>query len=483
MDSNKALILDGVSVRYRKSDSRSAASIIKRLFKREERSNTFWALKRISFELEKGDMLGVIGKNGAGKSTLMKTISGTLAPAAGEIHKNGTLCALLELSAGFDKEMTVKENVYLRGALLGYSKEFIDSKYDEIIDFADMRDFEDNPFRTLSSGMKSRIAFAIASLVEPDIIILDEVFAVGDGDFKKKSREHMQNILSDGKTTGLMVSHSLGSVRRQCNKVLWLDKGRMVMFGDPNTVCDAYEKYLEDGVLPQTESIKAAKKMPPIKPKHNKGKIIAEIMLFVSLLSVAAVGGFIWAQYDLFKAYNISHSHSAEEILGYADNCHTFIYDALGTDPAKWDYSIFKDSTQAVLDGDLSYYEVAKKVVQKAGIDPDSENYRLSIAAAEIEAIKHVQMARLDGLVLEMREGFESEPEGTYRSLLVYSYTNYDRFYDLEAECDAEVTEVIEEIREILREQGQSEALADQVWSYYISEKVYLEAYYCIQLR
>ena len=161
MDSNKALILDGVSVRYRKSDSRSAASIIKRLFKREERSNTFWALKRISFELEKGDMLGVIGKNGAGKSTLMKTISGTLAPAAGEIHKNGTLCALLELSAGFDKEMTVKENVYLRGALLGYSKEFIDLKYDEIIDFADMRDFEDNPFRTLSSGMKSRIAFAI----------------------------------------------------------------------------------------------------------------------------------------------------------------------------------------------------------------------------------------------------------------------------------------------------------------------------------
>ena len=280
-----------------------------------------------------------------------------------------------------------------------------------------------------------------------------------------------------------MVSHSLGSVRRQCNKVLWLDKGRMVMFGDPNTVCDAYEKYLEDGVLPQTESIKAAKKMPPIKPKHNKGKIIAEIMLFVSLLSVAAVGGFIWAQYDLFKAYNISHSHSAEEILGYADNYHTFIYDALGTDPEKWDYSIFKDSTQAVLDGDLSYYEVAKKVVQKAGVDPDSENYRLSIAAAEIEAIKHVQMARLDGLVVEMREGFESEPEGTYRSLLVYSYTNYDRFYDLEAECDAEVTEVIEEIREILREQGQSEALADQVWSYYTSEKVYLEAYYCIQLR
>lgn len=483
MENNIALKLDGVSVRYRKADSRSAASIIKRIFGREKKSSTFWALKRVSFELEKGDMLGVIGKNGAGKSTLMKAISGTLAPAAGGIRRNGKLCALLELSAGFDKEMTVKENVYLRGALLGYSHEFIDSKYDEIIEFADMREFEDNPFRTLSSGMKSRIAFAIASLVEPDIIILDEVFAVGDGDFKKKSREHMQKILSDGKTTGLMVSHSLGSVRKQCNKVLWLDKGRMVMFGEPNEVCDAYEKYLEDGILPQTESIKAAKKMPPIKPKHNKGKTAATILLFVSLALVAALGGFVWAQYDLLKAYNISHSHSTEEILGYADNYHNYIYDALCTDPDNWDYTIFKESTQAVLNGNLSYEEVAKAVLKKAGVSPDSENYELSVAAAKIEAIKHVQMARLDNLVVEMRQGFEAEPEGEYRSLIVYSYTHYDRFYDLESECDDEVKDVIEEIRELLRERGESEELADEVWEYYTAEKVYLEAYYCIQLR
>lgn len=483
MDNNKALILDGVSVRYRKADSRSAASIIKRLFGREKKSNAFWALKRVSFELEKGDMLGVIGKNGAGKSTLMKAISGTLAPAAGEIHRNGKLCALLELSAGFDKEMTVKENVYLRAALLGYTHEFIDSKYDDIIEFADMREFEDNPFRTLSSGMKSRIAFAIASLVEPDILILDEVFAVGDGDFKKKSREHMQKILSDGKTTGLMVSHSLGSVRKQCNKVLWLDKGRMVMFGDPNEVCDAYEKYLNDGVLPQTESIKAAKKMPPIKPKHNKGKTVATVLLFVSLALTAALGGFVWAQYDLLKAYNISHSHSSEEILGYAENYHDFIYDSLKTDPDNWDYSIFKDSTQAALKGEMSYYEVAKAVLEDAGVSPEDENYDLSIAAAKIEAIKHVQMARLDNLVIEMKQSFASEPVDKYRSLIVYSYTHYDRFYDLEAECDAEVKEVIEEIREVLRERGESEDLADEIWNYYTSEKVYLEAYYCIRLR
>ncbi len=483
MDNNKALILDGVSVRYRKADSRSAASIIKRLFGREKKSSTFWALKRVSFELEKGDMLGVIGKNGAGKSTLMKAISGTLAPAAGDIKRNGKLCALLELSAGFDKEMTVKENVYLRAALLGYSHEFIDSKYDEIIDFADMREFQDNPFRTLSSGMKSRIAFAIASLVEPDIIILDEVFAVGDGDFKKKSREHMQKILSDGKTTGLMVSHSLGSVRRQCNKVLWLDKGRMVMFGDPNEVCDAYEKYLEDGVLPQTESIKAAKKMPPIKPKHNKGKITAEILLFLSLILIAAFGGFIWAQYDLFKAYGLAHEHSTEELLGYADNYHNFIYDSLKTDPDTWDYSIFKDSSAAVINGSLSCDDVAKAVLEEAGVDPGDENYELCVAAAKIEAIKHVHMARLDNLVIEMRQGFALEPEGGYRSILVYSYAHYDRFYDLEAECDAEVKEVIEDIRELLREREEPETLADEVWSYYTSEKVYLEAYYFIRLR
>lgn len=158
--------------------------------------------------------------------------------------------------------MTVKENVYLRGAFMGYSKEFIDSKYDEIIDFAEMREFQNSPFRTLSSGMKSRIAFAIASMIEPDIIILDEIFAVGDGDFRKKSQQKMQSIIDNGDTTALMVSHSLQSVRAQCNKVLWLDKGRMVMFGDPNTVCDAYAEYLNSGKLPQTESLAATQENP-----------------------------------------------------------------------------------------------------------------------------------------------------------------------------------------------------------------------------
>lgn len=187
MDGNKILVLDDVSVRYRKQDSRSTSDIVKRILGKSPRNNEFWALKNVSFSLERGDMLGVIGKNGAGKSTMMKAISGTLTPASGTIEKTGKICALLELGTGFDREMTVKENVYLRGAFMGYSKEFIDSKYDEIIDFAEMREFQNSPFRTLSSGMKSRIAFAIASMIEPDIIILDEIFAVGDGDFRKKA--------------------------------------------------------------------------------------------------------------------------------------------------------------------------------------------------------------------------------------------------------------------------------------------------------
>ena len=220
MDGNKILVLDNVSVRYRKQDSRSTSDIVKRILGKAPRNNEFWALKNISFSLERGDMLGVIGKNGAGKSTMMKAISGTLTPASGTVKKTGRICALLELGTGFDREMTVRENVYLRGAFMGYDREFIDSKYDEIIDFAEMREFQNSPFRTLSSGMKSRIAFAIASMIEPDIIILDEIFAVGDGDFRRKSQQKMQSIIDNGDTTALMVSHSLQAVRSQCNNCL-----------------------------------------------------------------------------------------------------------------------------------------------------------------------------------------------------------------------------------------------------------------------
>ena len=312
MDGNKILVLDDVSVRYRKQDSRSTSDIVKRILGKSPRNNEFWALKNVSFSLERGDMLGVIGKNGAGKSTMMKAISGTLTPASGTIEKTGKICALLELGTGFDREMTVKENVYLRGAFMGYSKEFIDSKYDEIIDFAEMREFQNSPFRTLSSGMKSRIAFAIASMIEPDIIILDEIFAVGDGDFRKKSQQKMQSIIDNGDTTALMVSHSLQSVRTQCNKVLWLDKGRMVMFGDPNTVCDAYAEYLNTGKLPQTESLAATQENPRNRLKKNTGKHLAEAAVYLMLLLVIIAGCFVWSQYDLLKSYVLAQSLTVE---------------------------------------------------------------------------------------------------------------------------------------------------------------------------
>ena len=482
MDGNKILVLDDVSVRYRKQDSRSTSDIVKRILGKSPRNNEFWALKNVSFSLERGDMLGVIGKNGAGKSTMMKAISGTLTPASGTIEKTGKICALLELGTGFDREMTVKENVYLRGAFMGYSKEFIDSKYDEIIDFAEMREFQNSPFRTLSSGLKSRIAFAIASMIEPDIIILDVIFAVGDGDFRKKSQQKMQSISDNGDTTALMVSHSLQSVRAQCNKVLWLDKGRMVMFGDPNTVCDAYAEYLNTGKLPQTESLAATQENPRNRLKKNTGKRLAEAAVYLMLLLVIIAGCFVWSQYDLLKSYVLAQSLTVEQIENEAANYHRQIDRLLEVDTTRWDTGIFKEGALDIINEEATYTDVAKEVLLQAG-DLSRDQYKKALAAAEIEAIKYSHMARLDALVAQMRTEFEAQPEGKYHSLMVYAYTNCDRFYDLEEDCENDMQKVIEEIRTFQRKAGQSEDLADRVWNAYKSEKTYLLSYYCVKLR
>ena len=476
------LTLDNVSVQYRKNTSNSFVDIILNLFRKDKDDGGFWALRNLSFSLQQGDVLGVIGRNGAGKSTTMKAVSGTLTPASGTITHEGKICALLELGAGFDREMTVKENVYLRGALMGYSKEFIDSKYDEMIDFADMREFEDNPFRTLSSGMKSRIAFAIASMVEPDIIILDEVFAVGDGDFKKKSQERMQEIIGSGKATALIVSHNLTTVRKQCNKVLWLNKGRMVMFGEANAVCDEYKKFMDTGELPETESLKKVEAQPKNKLKKSPKKRLVETFIYIALILAAVAGGFVWAQYDLLKSYVISHTQESQQILSIAGNYHSEIDGLLSATTANWDYSIFESSAEAIISGDISYREVAKEVLRTAGT-VDSESYRFTLAAAEIEAVKYVHMARLDALVAEMHQEFDAAPEGKYRSPMVYSYLHCDRFYELEEACDNDMQDIVEEIRAELRKNGGAEELADHVWNAYKSEKVYLLAYYCVKLR
>ncbi len=210
----------------------------------------FWADKNVTFSLEKGDMLGIIGTNGAGKSTLLKAVSGIMIPTEGQIKVKGSIAALLELTSGFDGELTVKENTYLRGALLGYTRRFMDEKYDEIISFAELEKFQERPFKQLSSGMKSRLAFSIACLVDPDVIILDEVLSVGDGAFREKSGNKMRQIL-DGGVTGILVSHSISQVREMCNKILWLNKGEQIIFSDNvKMCCDAYEEFLKTAVVP-----------------------------------------------------------------------------------------------------------------------------------------------------------------------------------------------------------------------------------------
>ena len=204
----------------------------------------FMAVNGVSFELTEGDLLGIIGSNGAGKSTLLKAVAGIMEPTGGSIERQGSVAALLELASGFDADLTVRENTYLRGALLGYTRKFMDETYESIIEFAELTKFQDRAFKQLSSGMKSRLAFAIASLVKPDILILDEVLSVGDGAFQKKSQAKILELLGSGVTT-IFVSHSISSVLSICNKVLWMEHGRRIAFGGTEIICAAYEKFLD----------------------------------------------------------------------------------------------------------------------------------------------------------------------------------------------------------------------------------------------
>ena len=237
---------EGVSIRYITGDFKDIGlkEYVLRKLTGNYQVKEFWADWDVTFELEKGDMLGIVGTNGAGKSTLLKAISGIMVPTRGKIQTNGTVAALLELTSGFDGDLTVRENTYLRGALLGYTRAFMDQMYDEFISFAELQDFQERPFKQLSSGMKSRLAFSIASLVNPDILILDEVLSVGEGSFRQKSGNKMREILANG-VTGILVSHSIDQVRELCNKVLWLDHGKQMDFGGTQEVCDRYEAFMQ----------------------------------------------------------------------------------------------------------------------------------------------------------------------------------------------------------------------------------------------
>ena len=241
---NKTVIkVDNVGMEFNLSQEKvdNLKEYVIKLLKRELLFQEFWALKNISFEVKKGDRVGIIGLNGAGKSTLLKIISGVMKPTEGDVKIKGKLVPLLELGAGFDKDYTGRENIFLNGAMLGYSKEFLESKFDEILEFSEIGKFIDVPLKNYSSGMRARLGFSIATMMEPEILVLDEVLSVGDAKFKKKSEERIMSLFDKGVTV-LFVSHSIYQVKRVCNKAIWLEKGKIIMQGDIEEVCAAYEK-------------------------------------------------------------------------------------------------------------------------------------------------------------------------------------------------------------------------------------------------
>ncbi len=202
-----------------------------------------WALRDINFSVEKGDRVGILGLNGAGKSTLLKVISGVFKPTTGSVKKHGKMVPLLELGAGFEPQYTGTENIYLYGSMLGYTKDFIDSKYEEIVKFSELQKFMDVPVKNYSSGMKSRLGFSIATVVEPQILILDEVLSVGDAKFRKKSEKKIMSMFDSGVTV-LFVSHSLEQVMRLCNKAMILEKGQLLAYGDIGPIAEQYSQMI-----------------------------------------------------------------------------------------------------------------------------------------------------------------------------------------------------------------------------------------------
>jgi len=235
--------VENVSMHFRLMNDRisSIKEMMTALARRKVKFQEFHALEDVSFTVQRGDVVGLIGHNGAGKSTLLKIISGIMKPSKGKIWRGANIVPMLELGSGFDYDLSGHENIFLNGAILGYSKEFLQSKYDEIVAFSELESFIHTPLRNYSSGMLMRLAFSIATVVEPEILIVDEVLAVGDERFQDKSKKRMTELMSGG-TTVLFVSHNLDQIREMCNRVVWLDHGRVRMIGEADEICDAYRK-------------------------------------------------------------------------------------------------------------------------------------------------------------------------------------------------------------------------------------------------
>ena len=242
MDAKKMIEVNHVSMHFRMPGDRinSLKEYVVQTLRRKLSYEEFIALADVSFDVYHGEVLGLIGHNGAGKSTILKVISGILSPTRGGVKLHGNVVPMLELGSGFDMEMTGRENIFLNGAILGYSEEFLKEKYDEIVAFSEIEQFINVPLRNYSSGMIARLAFSIATVVEPEILIVDEVLSVGDAAFQEKSKRRMMELMSGGATV-IFVSHSLAQIRELCSRVVWLDHGHVKMCGDTQTVCDAYE--------------------------------------------------------------------------------------------------------------------------------------------------------------------------------------------------------------------------------------------------
>ena len=246
MKKNVAISVNNVGMRFNLSQERvdNLKEYFIKMIKRDLKYNEFWALKDINFDIKKGERLGVLGLNGSGKSTLLKVVSGVLKPSTGSGQTRGVIAPLLELGAGFSPEYTGRENIYLYGSVLGYSKDFLDEKFDEIVDFSELGEFIEVPVKNYSSGMKSRLGFSIATVVEPDILILDEVLSVGDKKFRSKSEKKVMSMFDRGVTV-LFVSHSLEQVQRICDKAIILDSGRLVANGPVEKVARIYKNMTE----------------------------------------------------------------------------------------------------------------------------------------------------------------------------------------------------------------------------------------------
>ncbi len=245
---NSAVMIEAVDVSMKFNLGIEKGFSIKQWFvdlgkNKKKRKNDFWALKDVNFKVNKGEVIGFIGSNGAGKSTLLKVVAGVMKPTNGEVRAYGNICPMIELGAGFDPQLTARENIYLNGAIMGYSRELIDSKFDEIVEFSELKDFLDVPVQNFSSGMVARLAFSIATIVDPEILIVDEILSVGDIAFQAKSEAKMLEMIGGG-TTVLFVSHSIEQIRKMCNKVIWLDHGKVIKMGGKE-VCDEYLKFME----------------------------------------------------------------------------------------------------------------------------------------------------------------------------------------------------------------------------------------------